>query len=175
MSEILLEPEDQTAVVAKAAKILRERVIGGVDGVCISPVDTDFLALAEEDVGKKFPELLDTDSPEQKEAKLKQYPVELDILSVERVVLSCIDELLQRNNDVPEENVSQEIVQNICKQVISILKTRKLTKATKLPRRLAEAVENNLTRIEEEISQMETEVDQKMELLKEEGVTEEEK
>lgn len=175
MSEILLEPEDQTTVVVRATKILRERVIGGVDEICISPVDTDFLALAEEDVGKKFPKLLNTDSPEEKEAKLEQYPAELDILSVERVVLSCIDELLRRNNNPSEENVSQEIVQNICKQVISILKTRKPTKATKLPRRLAEAVEHNLTRIEEEISQMETEVDQKMELLKEEGVAEKEK
>ena len=69
MNEVRLDGEQRDIVVAQAVRIMQQRTVGNIQALQINHVDQEFLALREDDLGKKFPKIRENDEPGERRRK----------------------------------------------------------------------------------------------------------
>lgn len=162
MNEVRLDKEEQNMVIASAVKIMQQRIVGKLDTLKIDNVDQEFLALRKEDVGKKFPEFQENDDPDERRRIAELWPKELDVISVSRAIEESVrDLILLKRPHILEPFISRGPMLMLGAEVIGFLSWKK-TEKIKPPHRIAAYIEENMIRMEGDISTLETLVQEKL-------------
>lgn len=156
MNIVKLEKEQQTQVINRAVQILRQRVIGGVKR--IREVDEEFMALSKNDTQRKFPKVHPRDMPEERKRKAELWPESLEVTSVSRALQEAVAELISRERPHIEKPIlSEGNILSLGWKVMDILNSP-TTRKTKLPYRLAEAIQLKIEQNEHSISLLESQI-----------------
>lgn len=162
MNEVRLDGEQRDIVVAQAVRIMRQRIVGSIQALQINHVDQEFLALREDDLGKKFPKIRENDEPGERRRKADLWPEELDVISVSRAIEEAVRELIASERpDISKPHISRGAILVLGSEVIDLL-SEKSTEKIKLSPRIASSVQGNLEIMEQDISTLESLLREKM-------------